>query len=222
MKADEEGGASGRPRRVSRNLPPARVTRDPWRKETSSPQAHGSQGAGGALLTVGPVALDSFYRQAASTMFPPPCSSVFLAMLIRPGQSVTRRHDVCPTSLNNDEGSQGLLDARRDPSLRNAQAGWTHVATPRRGMLRLVGRASRPLVTECSGWLDAYRDVSSRTAQACWKRLVIDVRSLRGAARRTSRFLVTDCSNWLGAHRDALSWTAQACRTRRVIVVPGC
>ena len=42
----------------------------------------------------------------------------------------------------------GWSDARRDPS----------------SLLRLVGRTSRPLVTECSGWLDAHRDAWSRTA----------------------------------------------------------
>ena len=52
-----------------------------------------------------------------------------------------------------------VVDARRDPSslLRLVGAGWTHVATPRYGMLRLVGRTSRRLVVDCPGLLDAPR-----------------------------------------------------------------
>ena len=101
-----------------------------------------------------------------------------------------------------------VVDARRDPSSRNVQAGWTHIATPRHGLpmpaassssgaseglldarrnvsslLRLVGRTSRP---HCSGWLDARRDPSSRNAQAGWTHISTPRHGLPMPAGRAS------------------------------------
>ena len=45
--------------------------------------------------------------------------------------------------------------AARRTSRHCSSRSWTHVATPRRGMLRLVGRTSRRLVTDCPCLLDA-------------------------------------------------------------------
>ena len=62
-----------------------------------------------------------------------------------------------------------VVDARRDPSslLRLVGAGWTHVATPRYGMLRLVGRTSRRLFTDCPGLLDGPRRRCPEPQRGC-------------------------------------------------------
>ena len=116
----------------------------------------------------------------------------------------TPRHLVtdCPVLLDTPRHRRpGLLDARRGASSRLKPV--VDARHDPSSLLRLLGRMSRPLVTECSGWLDARRDASS----------------LLTLAGRTSRPLVTECSGWLDAHSHASSRTAQACWTRLVIVV---